>query len=135
RLKHVIRMGWLPVEESIRYYNGAKIVINLHRTTVSGSDNKNSLNLPGRSINPRTYEISACGTLQLTDLREDLPRYYNPGSEIETFANPEELHAKLAYYLTHEDQRREVALRGLRRTLVEHTFVSRIQQLAATLQW
>lgn len=135
RLKSSIQMGWLPVEESIRYYNGAKIVINLHRTTAAGSDNKNTLNLPGRSINPRTYEIAACGTLQLTDLREDLPLYYAPGSEIETFTNAAELQEKLDYYLNHEDARRAVALRGLRRTMKDHTFQSRVQQLAAALKW
>ncbi|GGD49906.1 CgeB family protein [Paenibacillus nasutitermitis] len=135
RLKSAIRMGWLPVDESIRYYNGARIVINLHRTTASGTDNKNTLNLPGRSINPRTYEIAACGTLQLTDLREDLPNFYKPGSEIETFTGPDELRVKLDYYLTHEEERRTIALRGLRRTLKDHSFISRIQQLADTLQW
>lgn len=134
-LKPFIKMGLLPVEESIRYYNGAKIVINLHRTTESGSDNRNNLNLPGRSINPRTYEISACGTLQLTDQREDLPLYYQSGIEIETFNSPEELRSKIEHYLSHEEERRTIALRGLRRTLREHTFMTRVQQLAAALNW
>ncbi|MFC5653488.1 glycosyltransferase [Paenibacillus solisilvae] len=134
-LKPFIRMGWLPVEESIRYYNGAKIVINLHRTTEAGSDNRNTLNLPGRSINPRTYEIAACGTLQLTDQREDLPHYYRVGLELDTFKTAEELQSKMAYYLKHEDERRAMALRGLRRTLQEHTFTTRVQQLAAVLSW
>ncbi|BBH18696.1 spore maturation protein [Paenibacillus baekrokdamisoli] len=134
-LKPYIRMGWLPVEESIRYYNGAKIVINLHRTTLAGSDNKNTHNLPGRSINPRTFEISACGTLQLTDVREDLSLYYQSGKELETFSSAEELRAKIDYYLGHEEERRQIALRGLRRTRREHTFITRIQQLADELQW
>ncbi|MBW7474526.1 glycosyltransferase [Paenibacillus oenotherae] len=134
-LKSVIRLGWLPVEESINYYNGARIVINLHRTTTAGSDNKNALDLPGRSINPRTYEISACGTLQLTDPREDLPFYYKAGSELDTFTTATELRDKIDYYLSHEEERRLIALRGLRRTLRDHTFASRVRQLAATLGW
>ncbi|MBO7744761.1 glycosyltransferase [Paenibacillus sp. MWE-103] len=134
-LKRFIRPGWLPVEESIKYYNGARIVINLHRTTEAGKDNKNVLDLPGRSINPRTYEISACGTLQLTDTREDLPQYYSPGAELETFGSAEELIAKLDHYLTHEDERRAIALRGLRRTLADHTYVRRLQQIAEVLGW
>jgi spore maturation protein CgeB len=135
KLRSAIRPGWLPIEESIRYYNGAKIVINLHRTTTAGSDNRNTHQLPGLSVNPRTYEIAACGTLQLTDRREDLTRYYAPGSELDTFAGPEELSAKLEYYLRHEEERRAIALRGLRRTLKHHTFASRIQQLAEVLGW
>ncbi|MBP3962000.1 CgeB family protein [Paenibacillus lignilyticus] len=135
QLQKFIRMGWLPVDESIRYYNGAKIVINLHRTTERGKDNKNELNLPGRSINPRTYEIAACGTLQLTDVREDLPNYYVPGVELDTFSSPEELIMKLDYYLKHEEQRRQMAIRGLYRTLKDHTFVQRLQRVAEVLTW
>ena len=135
KLKPFIRMGWLPVEESIQYYNGAKIVINMHRTTVAGIDNRNILNIPGLSINPRTYEISACGTLQITDQREDLPLYYQSGLELETFQSAEELRAKIEHYLSHEEERRTMALRGLRRTLRDHTFTTRIGQVAAVLNW
>ncbi|WP_225446172.1 CgeB family protein [Paenibacillus rhizovicinus] len=134
-LQRFVRQGWLPVDDSINYYNGARIVINLHRTTEVGKDNKNVLNLPGRSINPRTYEISACGTLQLTDCREDLTQYYTPGSDIETYADAAELKAKLEYYLGHENERRSIALRGLKRTLAEHTYVHRLQQIAEVLGW
>jgi spore maturation protein CgeB len=134
-MKGFIRPGWLPVEESIRYYNGAKIVVNLHRTTAAGVDNRNTLGLPGRSINPRTFDIAACGTLQLTDVREDLPLYYRAGAELATFSSPQELQAQLDYYLSHEDERLNIALRGLRRTLTEHTYASRMDRLAAALGW
>lgn len=134
-MKRFIRMGWLPVDESIKYYNGARIVINLHRTTEFGMDNKNTFRLPGYSINPRTYEISACGTLQLTDLRGDLKDHFIPGAELATFTNAEELTAQLEHYLTHEDERRAIALRGLRRTLVDHTYTRRLQQIAEVLGW
>ncbi|TYP69850.1 CgeB family protein [Paenibacillus methanolicus] len=134
-LQPMIRHGWLPVEESVKYYNGAKIVINMHRATASGVDNRNSLNLPGLSINPRTYEIAACGTLQLTDVRQDLSDHYRPGWEVETYANVQELAAKLNHYLIHEEERRTIALRGLRRTLQQHSFETRLEQVAMTLGW
>ncbi|RXZ81233.1 spore maturation protein [Paenibacillaceae bacterium] len=126
-LKSSIRSGWMPVEETIKFYNGAKIVINLHRTTEPGPDNKNSMNLPGRSINPRTYEIAACGALQLTDIREDLNVYYRAGLELDTFSTPVELQDKIRYYLNNAPARRMMAMRGLLRTLREHTFIHRVQ--------
>jgi spore maturation protein CgeB len=139
RLKHyrmlepVIRHGWLPVEESIKYYNGAKIVINLHRTTEAFSDNRNALALPGRSINPRTFEICACGTLQLTDVRDDLSAYYRSGFELETFTSPEELSSKIHHYLNDEEARKRIAVRGLYRTLRAHSYRSRIHTLLQLL--
>ncbi|WP_159881069.1 CgeB family protein [Paenibacillus puerhi] len=132
-VQRFVRSGWIPVEESVLYYSGAKLVINLHRGYDHDTDNKNARRIPALSINPRTYEISACGTLQLTDLREDLPRYYTPGQELDIFGSPEELIAKINHYLTHDEIRRTIALNGLRRTVQEHSFVSRIDQLLGLL--
>ncbi|CAG5090743.1 Spore maturation protein [Thermobacillus xylanilyticus] len=132
-LKRAIRPGWLPVDESVLYYNGAKIVINLHRTAEPGSDNANASGLPGLSVNPRTFEIAACGAFQLTDRREDLEAYYRPGLELETFDSPAELAAKIRHYLKHDDERRRIAVRGLARTLREHTYTARAGSLLRLL--
>ncbi len=117
------------MEEVVQYYNGAKIVLNIHRTTENDSDNKNSLGAAGSSINPRTYEISACGAFQLTDLRDDLPQYYTPGVEIEAYSSPHEAMQKMIYYLSHEQERVQIAMNGLNRTLREHTYLDRIHRL------
>ncbi|MGG4143568.1 glycosyltransferase [Paenibacillus algorifonticola] len=129
RLQPFIHTDWLSAKQTIPYYNNAKIVINIHRTTEAGSDNFNALQSPGRSINPRTYEIAACGAFQLTDIREDLPYYYTAGQEIETFQDAEELAAKIDFYLENEEARSRIAVNGLRRTLRDHTFRSRAVQL------
>jgi spore maturation protein CgeB len=132
-LKRAIRPGWLPVDESVLRYNGAKIVINLHRTAEPGSDNANASGLPGLSVNPRTFEIAACGAFQLTDRRPDLEAYYRPGFELETFDSPAELAAKIRHYLKHDDERRRIAVRGLARTLREHTYTHRVGSLLRLL--
>lgn len=119
----------MPIEETVNYYNGARIVLNIHRTTEPGVDNHNDHGLRGASINPRTYEISACGTLQMTDIRDDLGRYYVPGQELDTFADAGELVGKIRHYLLHEDLRRAVSVKGMLRTLQEHTFARRVGDL------
>lgn len=133
RLKRSIRPGWLPVDESVLWYNGAKIVINLHRPAEPGSDNANASGLPGLSVNPRTFEIAACGAFQLTDRRPDLEAHYRPGLELETFESPAELAAKIRYYLRHDDERRRIAVRGYARTLREHTYAVRVGSLLRLL--
>ncbi|MHA0855327.1 CgeB family protein [Paenibacillus sp. CMAA1364] len=129
-----LRHGWIPVEETVSYYNGAKIVVNIHRTTVAGQDNMNGRNLIGRSINPRTYEISGCGTLQITDIREDLTSYYRPGYDIETFKDVAELQAKIEYYLSHEQERQAMAWRSLWTTHQNHTYIDRVGRMLDTIQ-
>jgi spore maturation protein CgeB len=128
-LAHQIRLGWVAVEETIKYYNGAKIVINLHRAALDDDYNKNSNKIPAYSTNPRTYEISACGVLQLTDIRGDLGSLYTPGHDIATYTGAEELINQIEYYLGHEEEREQIALRGLHRTLQEHNFKKRLRQL------
>ncbi|RCX19772.1 spore maturation protein CgeB [Fontibacillus phaseoli] len=133
QLAPFVRNGWIPVEETVSFYNGAKIVVNIHRPTDAGYDNRNSHNVPGSSINPRTYEISGCGTLQITDIRQDLTSYYRPGYDIETFKDAEELQSKIAYYLAHEEERLSIAWRSLWTTRQLHTFTDRIGRLLSSI--
>lgn len=133
-LKNKIRLGvWMSPEDTARYYNGSKIVINLHRSYENDGYNGNSRNIPAFSPNPRLFEISGCGTLQLTDLRADIGRFYTPDYDIATYSSPEELIQKIEYYLSHENERREIALRALARTMNEHTYRKRLIQLLKTI--
>lgn len=133
-LSRFVHEGWIEVPETVKYYNGAKIVINLHRTTEAGMDNLNWDNWPAESINPRTFEIAACGTLQLTDQRQELSEHYEIGSEIEVFQNAQELMQKMDYYLNNENERLRVAAGGYRRTRKQHTFNDRIHMLLEILE-
>ncbi|WP_079909957.1 glycosyltransferase [Paenibacillus sp. 32352] len=133
KLSHSIRTEWLSPEETAQYYNGAKIVINLHRSPDDETFNKNSSGVKALSTNPRTFEICGSGAFQLTDARQDLGTLYGPGQELATYASAEELVHKIEYYLSHEEERNELARRGLQRTLREHTFDHRIAAMLGML--
>ncbi|SDN59066.1 spore maturation protein CgeB [Paenibacillus sp. yr247] len=129
KLASKIQGYWLSPEETAKYYQGSKIVINLHRSIDDESHNSNSRRIPAYSPNPRVFDISACGTLQLTDIRQELTNMYSPGQELDTFRSPQELIEKIEYYLSHEEERQRIAIKGLSRTLREHTYRSRLQTL------
>lgn len=120
---------WMGAQETSDVYNGAKIVINMHRSYDDESVNQNATSITAATPNIRTFEIAASGTLQLTDARNDLSRFYTPGVEIETYSSQQELIEKVEFYLTHEQERREMALRALARSLREHTFSSRVNTM------
>lgn len=131
---HQIELNrWMDPYETSDTYNGSKIVINMHRRHDDESVNQNQVNITAASPNPRTFEIGACATLQLTDVRSDIARFYTPGVEIETYASQEEMLAKVDYYLSHEQERRDIALRALARTMREHTYAHRLNQVLATI--
>lgn len=120
---------WMSPQETAATYSGSKIVINLHRSHIDEVVNNNTLMIPAVSPNPRTFEIAASGTLQLCDARDDLSSFYTPDEEIVTFASPQEMMDKIRYYLTHEEERRAIALRAFERTLKDHMYIKRLDQL------
>lgn len=136
RMRHYRKMRsaiwlnqWLLPEETAKYYNGAKIVVNLHRSSDDMTYNRNSQHIPALSVNPRTFEIAACGAFQLSDVREDMHRFLEPGREIETFTSLHEFVDKANAYLENNEARHAIALAGLKRTMEEHTFRRRIADM------
>lgn len=124
---------WMSPQETALTYSGSKIVINVHRSHVDEMDNNNKLLIPAASPNPRTFEIAASGSLQLCDARDDLGSFYKIGEEIDTFTTPGEMMEKIRYYLTHEEERRTMALRALERTLKDHTYTKRLDKLLTVI--
>lgn len=133
KLSHIIRTDWLTPEETAKYYNGAKIVINLHRSPNDESFNKNSSQVEALSTNPRTFEICGSGAFQLTDARQDLANLYEAGHELVTYSSAEDLVQKIEYYLKHDEERNELARNGLQRTLRYHTFDNRVAAMLSVL--
>lgn len=129
-LSDKIRFGFLSPSESADLINRSKIVINNHRSFDDNTlFNLNSNKLPALSINPRTFEISACCTFQLTDIRKELHRYYKVGMEIETYSSPSELMDMIEYYLIHDEKRNVIAQRAHNQTLKYHTYRKRLETL------
>lgn len=124
---------WMGPHETAEIYSSSKIAINLHRAFNDASVNINSAMIEALSPNPRTFEIAASGTLQIVDARSDVARFYTPGVEIETFASQEELLGKIDFYLSHEKERRDIVLRALDRTLREHTYAHRLNELLSVI--
>lgn len=129
-LKHGIMNKPIPPSEVIKYYNGAKIVLNVHRTP--NDRHENFKNLPALTPNNRTFEIAACRAFQLTSYRGYLSRYYKR-DELVSFSGWRDLQRKINYYLDHPYERKEVARRAYERTLSHHTYETRLTTLIETL--
>ncbi len=112
------------IEESVKIYNATKININLH-----SSMNRDLFEIDGDFINPRTFEIMACGGFQLVDKRLLLPELFTEGEEIVTFASLNELREKIDYYLEHPAERKRIAEAGRRKVLQHHTYTHRIRSV------
>ena len=82
----------------------------------------------------RLYESTGVGALLLTDRGRNLADLFEPGVEVAVYDGPDELVAQIARYLTDDDERREIAVAGQRRTLAEHTYADRMAELSEILE-
>jgi hypothetical protein len=86
------------------------------------------------SLIVRHFEITAHGGFMLTYPTPELGQYFEIGKECEVFYSEADLLDKIEYYLSHPDQRYEIAAAGQRRTLAQHLTSHRIRSLVGVLQ-
>ena len=84
-------------------------------------------------LNIRHYEITAFGGFMLTYELGELSDLFAVGKECAVFHDEHDLLEKIAYYLDHPKERREIAEAGQRRTLAEHLYSHRITTLVNIL--
>jgi spore maturation protein CgeB len=108
----------------VKIYNAGKINLNLH-----SSKFHEGVNPVGDFVNPRTFEIAACGGFQLVDERSELGELMEPGIEVITFNSIDNLCEKIEYFLVHEDEAKLIASRGKKRVLDEHTIQHRMEEM------
>lgn len=80
--------------------------------------------------NMRLFEATGVGTLLITDWKVNLHEMFEPGKEVVAYHTPEECAELIQYYLEHDDEERKaIARAGQQRTLREHTYYQRMQEL------
>ncbi len=118
----------LAPDEYIKIFNSSDINLNLH-----SSSERDGVDPTGDFVNPRTFELAACGAFQLVDERALLAECFEPGREIATFSSVSDLKDKIAYYLEHPEERQDIARRGRERALREHTYEKRLDEMLTTI--
>jgi len=81
--------------------------------------------------NMRLYEATGIGALLLTDAKRNLHEIFTPGSEVAVYTSPADCVQQIAHYLSHEQERSDIAAAGQARTLREHTYRIRTREIAA----
>lgn len=114
--------GWVdPKKEVPLIYNASKINLNITKSQAR------------TGLNWRVYDILACGAFMLTDYRKDFDELFDEG-EIVSYKNKEDLRALAIHFLEREDERMEIARRGMDRVVKEHTFKVRMKRLIDAME-
>ena len=84
--------------------------------------------------NMRLFEATGVGTLLVTDVKVNLTELFAPGREVVVYSTPQECVELIEYYLLHADEREAIAEAGQQRTLSEHTYYHRMQELVEIIK-
>lgn len=106
-----------------RAFAKSKIVLNRHGEVSAGYAN-----------NMRLFEATGVGALVFTEEAPNLADLFEPGTEIVAYGDEDDLRTKLRHYLADDDARQRVAAAGQARTLRDHTYSRRMEQLVALLE-
>lgn len=98
---------------------------------------KINLNITMRPIETglslRIWDVLACGGFLITNYQAEIPEYFEIGKDLEAYESMEELAEKVHYYLTHEEERVEIAIHGYETTAKYHTYQMRLAEMIQIL--
>ena len=102
--------GYLPNHLELEYLRRAKIGPNVHNST--------------GPINYRTFYLPANGVMQICDNKSHLNGIFELGTEVVGFDTIDECIELCKYYLSHDDERRQIAANGWKRAVKDYNEVA-----------
>jgi spore maturation protein CgeB len=100
----------------------SRITVNVHIDVAENNAN-----------NMRLYEATGCGAMLITDQKDNLAELFEPDRELVTYRSHQEAVEKIRYYMSHPDEAAVIARAGQARTLREHSYRHRMEELVAIL--
>ena len=86
--------------------------------------------------NLRLFEAAGCGVFQIADDLPGVSKWFTPGETIAIYHDLQHLKHQVAYYLQHDDERRQIAEAARAHVYAHHTYdhrMSRLVELISTL--
>ncbi len=123
-LRSVLQLNGARIDTAtcMKVFNATTINLNLHSTTGAGLDPQADF------VNPRTFELAACGAFQLVDHRSELRQFFTE-QEMVSFQDFEEVPGLVQQWLNDPSARQAMTNAARARVLSEHTYVHRMRDL------
>ena len=80
-------------------------------------------------IKARPFELAGCGAFVISGMADDMSRYYRENEEMVFYQDTDDLIQKIKYYLKSGEERENIAGAAYARTLAEHTYEKRFEDI------
>ncbi len=98
---------------------------------------KINLNMTLRSIKSgipqRAFDIMGCGGFLMSNYQPELAEYFIPGEDLVLYDSVDDLIQKIDYYLSHEEERLQIARNGYEKIKRYHTYDTRLTEILNTV--
>lgn len=98
---------------------------------------KINLNITMRPIQTglslRIYDVLGSGGFLITNYQAEIDELFEVGNDLVVYNTLDELVDKCHYYLTHDDERRQIALNGYHKVQQQHTCDQRVAHMIRTI--
>jgi hypothetical protein len=127
----------LPTDSAVRAaWRGEAWGLDMYRVLARAgiAINRHIAAAEGHANNMRLFEATGVGAMLLTEQAPNLDTLFRPGREVVAYDGVDDLIDKLRHYLADADARRAIAEAGQARTLAEHGYQARMQELVGLLE-
>jgi len=111
-------LPFVSIYEMSKLHNMSKVILNIYG--------------PSKYFivpNPRTFEIPASKSFQLTNMKRDINSFFKINKEIAIYNDENEFKELVQYYCENENERIKIIKNSYKRVLNEHTMLHRIKNL------
>ncbi|MCM1157886.1 MAG: glycosyltransferase [Bacteroidales bacterium] len=99
-----------PVTVTPKIYHCSKINLNITIKSIQSG------------IPLRVFDVLGCKGFLLTNYQKEIEDYFEPGKDLVVYDSLADLREKIAYYLEHEEERRQIAENGYRKVCESFTY-------------
>lgn len=130
KIRRFVKNGPIHNNEAVRIYRQSKIGLNLHRISIGYSKGSDRIR-NAESLNPRAYELAACGLFYVSDYRPELTEVF--GDLVPTFSGPNQLGEVLREWLAKPERERLERGKVLAEAVRPHHWAVRAEQMVRDL--
>lgn len=117
-MPNAIYMGPIDWEESMpAVFKNSKINLNI------------TLRAIRKGMSLRVFDILGAGGFLLSNYQEDFLEFFVPDEDVVFFDGKDDLLSKIEYYLSHDNERREIARNAYEKVKSAHTYLNRAKQM------
>ena len=119
-LENVKQMGYADYEKTMpKVFKASKVNLNITLRTIE------------TGIPLRCFDIMGCGGFLLSNYQEEFYDYFDVGRELVIYESIEDAYEKTDYYLSHDDERKQIAADGYRAVKERFSFDGQLKKIFA----